>query len=483
MTSIKKSFFHNVLFLLSNILFPLISFSYASRIIGPEGFGKIQFILAFTQYFVLVAAMGISIFGVREIAKVRHNKRLLSKYISELLIINLIGSIIALGLYLIIIFSFDKFQDDFSLYLLGGLIVFSGFSTLDWFYNGTEEFHFLSIRSITIKSFALLGLFLFVKSSNDLFYYFIVVIFSVLGNNIWNLYKIRKLITFKFRHLDFKRHIPVLLTFLGTTVSISIYTVVDTLLLGFLADDVSVGYYTAAVKINKISIPIATALGVVLIPRITQSIANNDHKLLQSLTSKSFSFICLIGIPITFGLLVFAPEFIVSVSGVTFSKAILTMQITAPLALLIGFGHIFGFQLLIPAGLERKYLIATILGMLISVTLNLILIGKLKDVGTAIATVSGEFIVSLISFYFVYKYMSLSINWSIALKSFLACIIFIPLAYQIRLYFDDTVLRLIIAIPTAALLYFLIQTYIFKDPLVKEAMALLRNKLNINGKF
>lgn len=171
MASIKKNFFHNTLFLLSNLLFPLISFSYASRILGPEAYGKVQFVLVFAQYFVLVAAMGIPIFGVREIAKLRHDKNLLTNKVSELLIINIISSVFLMVVYIIIILSFGWFQEDFQLYLLGGLIVLTGFSTLDWFYNGVEQFHFLSIRSIVIKSISLIALFLFVKTKDDFILY------------------------------------------------------------------------------------------------------------------------------------------------------------------------------------------------------------------------------------------------------------------------------------------------------------------------
>ena len=468
MPSIKNNFFHNLLFLLSNILFPLVTFSYVSRILGPEGFGKIQFVVVFTQYFVMMAAVGIPIYGIREIAKVRHDKLLLSKLFSELIFINILTTIFVLGFYFFIIFTFNWFHNDLNFYILGGLLVFACFSTLDWFYNGVEQFRFISIRAITIKIIALIALFVFVRTKNDLIFYFLIIIFSTLGNNIWNLIRIRKFIRIQFKQLNLRQHVPVLLTLFGTTVSISIYTLIDTLLLGFLADETSVGFYSAAVKINKMTIPLVIALGTVLIPRITQSIENKDYSLLQSLIDKSFSFIVLLGIPISFGLFVFAPEFILSLSGSEFSEAILTMQITAPLVILIGLGHLFGFQLLIPAGLEKKYLYATLAGMTISVILNLLLISSFKDKGTAIATVAGEILVTFISFYYVNKKMKLTIQWSLVLKSMIASLIFLPIAYLLRAYPMDVVLRLLLAIVFSAFFYFIIQIYIFKEKQLKE---------------
>ena len=461
--SIKKSFFYNILFLLSNILFPLVTFAYVSRILGPEGYGKAQFIFVFAQYFVIIAAIGIPVYGVREIAKVRNNTSLLSKLFSELLFINILTTILLLAVYLVIIFSVHWFQHDLRLYLLGALLVFAGFSTLDWFYNGVEQFRFLYIRSITVKALALIALFILVKSKDDLVYYLLILIFSIIGNNIWNLLKIRKLITFRFKQLNLIQHLPILLTLFGTLVSISIYTFLDTVLLGFLADETSVGFYSAALKINKIAIPLVFALGTVLIPKITQSIANNDTHQLQKLIDKSFSYIVILGIPISIGLFVFASEFIFALSGTEFANATLTMKITAPLAIIIGLGHLFGFQLLIPAGLEKKYLTATIAGMLISVSLNLLLISSLKDKGTAIATVVGEVVVTIIAFYYVSKKIQLVFNWALALKSIAASLIFFPIAYLLRMYEINSIISLMIAICCSAFFYFAIQIFIFKE--------------------
>lgn len=450
------------------MLFPLVTFAYVSRILGPEAYGKIQFIFTFAQYFVVVAAIGIPVYGIREIAKVRHDKALLSKLFSELLLINIITTLLLLTAYFGLIFTVDWFQDDQNLYLLGGLLVFAGFSTLDWFYNGVEQFRFLSIRSITIKTLSLIALFIFVRTRNDLVFYFLILIFSIIGNNIWNLIKIRKLITFRFKQLHLLHHLPVLFTLFGTLVSISIYTVLDIVLLGFLSDDISVGFYSAALKINKIAIPIVFALGTVLIPKITQSIENNDRLQLQTLINKSFSYIVILGIPISIGLFVFAPEFILALSGPEFASATITMQITAPLAIIIGLGHLFGFQLLIPSGLEKKYLMATIAGMLISVALNLLLISSLKDKGAAIAIMGGEITVTFISFYWVNKKMNIAIEWRLALKAILATLIFFPIAYFLRMYEMNTIIRLMLAISASTFFYFAIQFYLFKDVQLKR---------------
>ena len=474
--SIKRNLFHNSLLLLSNLLFPFISFSYASRILGPEAFGKIQFILVFAQYFVLLAVIGIPHYGVREIAKIRHDQARISKTVSELLFLNVISSLLLLFVYLGVLFLVPWFHDDLQLYLLGGLIVISAFSNLDWYYKGMEQFRFLSMRSISIKAISLLALFIFVKTKEDLLLYFGVVIFSILANHLWNLWGIRKVISWRVKNLEIKRHLPALLTLLGTSVSISIYSVIDTLLLGFLANDTAVGLYTAALKINKITIPVLIALGTVLIPRITQSLESRDKTQVNKLINQSFAFTCLLGVPISFGLFLFAKEFIISISGPEFVNAVLTMKISAPLALIIGVAHIFGFQLLIPAGHERKYLWATLAGTGVSIALNLLLISSFEDKGAAVATLSSEIVVTGIAGYFAYRFLKLEIDWGLLFKALLSCLLFIPIAYGVRTISDNAIICLLIAVPLSALVYFSIQGWIFKNPLIDEAFVFARTK-------
>jgi len=468
--SVKKNFLHNILFILSNILFPIVSFSYTSRILGPEGIGKVQFIITFAQYFVMVAALGIPAYGIREVAKARGDQNKLNKLFSELLFINILTSLILLLIYIVIISFAGWFHQDLTFYILGGILILFGFSTLDWFYVGMEQFSFLSIRSIIIKVLALIWLFLFVKSPDDLIVFFLITVFSIIGNNIWNLVNLKGQITLRFKQLSLKKHLPVLFILFSTSIAISIYTLVDTLLLGFLADNKSVGYYTAAIKITKIAIPLVASLGTVLLPKIIQSINSGDNKLTQTLTDQSFSFICLLGIPISFGLFIYSREIMMVFSGDQFMDAITTMQIASPLVFLVGLGIIFGSQLLIPGGNEKGYLVATIFGLVISLILNLTLISAFKDKGTAFATVMSELVVSMTSYYFVRKRMQLHFNWILALKALGACAIFIPVAFLVRRLEVGEFIRLGMAVMVCAVGYFGIQFFIFKETLVRSVL-------------
>ena len=92
--SLTLNFLMNIVLTMSSFLFPLITFPYASRILLPEGMGKISFATSFISYFNIVAQLGIPVYGIRVCAQVRDNRDELSRTVRELFLINLVMDII-----------------------------------------------------------------------------------------------------------------------------------------------------------------------------------------------------------------------------------------------------------------------------------------------------------------------------------------------------------------------------------------------------
>jgi O-antigen/teichoic acid export membrane protein len=477
--STKHNFIYSIVLTISNLLFPLLSFPYVSRVIGPEGIGKVQFLVTFSQYFVLVAALGIPIYGIREVAKLSGDKKKISKLFSELFFINLITSIILTTSYIVIVFSIDRFSEEKDLYLISGLLIVLGFTSIDWLYNGLEEFKFITIRSVLIKLISLAGLYVFVISKEDVLNYLILTIFSTVGNNIWNILSLRNKVAIQFSDINLKKHLPILLTLFSTSIATSIYTVMDTIILGLLTNNTTVGFYTAAIKLNKIAIPLVVSLGVVLFPKISRSISENNFVETQNLVNKSFHFVCLIGVPISVGLFIFAPEILFFFSGSEFIPATVTMQIASPIVFFIGLGHVFGLQILIPSHKEKYYLLATILGMFISLGCNFLFIVMFQDKGAAIATLIGELAVSYLSYYFVVKKLKYQFYWMNLVKATISSLTFIPIAYFARLVFIGmSFIELSVMLIMSVIIYFIFQLFLFKDSILIEILGVINNKIN-----
>jgi O-antigen/teichoic acid export membrane protein len=469
LSATKRNYVFNLLLTGFNILFPVISFPYAAKILGPVGIGKVQFILSFTQYFALIAALGIPIYGVRVISQSAHDSKLLYKNLGELLSIHIACSIVISIVYFATIISFSFFSSDKSLYFLSALIILMGFTSIDWYFSGIENFKLIAIRSVSIKVVSLICLFLFVKVKSDYTIYLAISLFSILGNNIINIISVRKYIIIGYQGT--KKHLKPLMYTFGTTVATSMYTMLDTILIGFFADDRSVGLYSASIKLTKISIPFIISAATVLMPRISKLFGSGDYISLNIMLNKSFNFIVTTASPICIALIFLAPELIYVFSGTQFNEAILTMQILSPLALIIGLGYFWGFQILIPAGKEREMLISVIIGMAINLSLNCIMIPIYKQNGAAVANVISELMVTLAYMYFCLKVIPFKISHKPLVYNLLATIPFIIVVMLCKSLTHNTWYILFFSVISFIVLFFLVQIKLLKNSVVNELIA------------
>lgn len=461
----KRNYIYNLIITVFNILFPVLSFPYAARILGPSGIGKIQFVSNFAQYFALIAALGLPFYGVREIAKVKNDKNKLSKTFSELLYIYIITSVLFTVIFIVITVSVNRFNVDFKYYLTASSLILLGFCSVDWFYQGLEQFKTIAIRSIVVKLISLILLYTLVKNKNDLFIYMVITVFSFLGNNLMNMLILSRSIAFQTKELNVKRHIKPLIYILASTLSMAMYALFDTVLLGLLSDEKSVGFYTAGVKISKITLPLVTSIGGALIPQISRSFASNQKQFNQIITL-SFEFIIIISIPISFGLLVLAPEMIYVFSGPDFHRAVLPMQILSFLPFLIGMGNLFGVQILITAAKEKEMLISVATGMFVSLLGNILLVPPLKEIGGAISNTLTELIVALMFFYFVRKNFEINLSGKVIINSVLVSILFIPIVIGLRLIITNSIAIIAASFLLCSLIYIIATLFVFKNELL-----------------
>ena len=146
----KKSMIINIIFnaikTVLNLLFPLITFPYASRVLGVENIGLVQYYNSIISYFILFAGLGVSYYAVREGTKYRDDKDSLSKFSSELISILLITTFISYIMLFIIFFTNRSSFDEKLLVISSLSIMFSSLS-LEWIYQIKEDFVYISLRS------------------------------------------------------------------------------------------------------------------------------------------------------------------------------------------------------------------------------------------------------------------------------------------------------------------------------------------------
>jgi O-antigen/teichoic acid export membrane protein len=474
-----NNFFFNLIQSLSSVIFPLITFPYASRILGPDGIGMTNFAENLCRYFMLFSALGIPIYGVREIAKISSSFNLRSKIFSEIIVIHFVATSINVILYLIIIFSFNKFQHHVGIYLLGAFYIFINSFSIEWFFNGLSEFKFIALRSLLIRFLFVIGLFVLVRKSSDVFWYFSLNVMVMFVNNLINLYYCKNKVEFSIKNLEIMKHLRPLFYIFLSTLAISLYILIDTLILGFLKNETYVGYYTLASKLNKVPLTFIVALGIVLIPQLTLAVNEKDMVGFKKLINRSTDFVVIIGVPITIVLFLCSKQLIVLFSGSEFLPAIKSVQIMNGVSLLIGLSNIYGMQILVPMGEDKKLLISVLIGTILSLTLNFILIPIWADVGAALTNLLSELSVTIIMGYFASKLINLG---SPIKKLALQIIGYSPIMllglYISRFIYSDL---LYMGIVTFLILvsFLFVNLKLLKTPLTLEVFDVLKKKIKI----
>lgn len=394
--SLKLNFMMNAILAMSSFIFPLITFPYVSRILLPEGTGKVSFATSVISYFAMFAQLGIPTYGIRACAQVRDDREELTRTTHEILIINLVMTILAYIVLGVALVTVPRLQQDRTLFLIVSATLLFNTIGMEWLYKALEQYTYITVRSIAFKFVALIAMFLLIHEKSDYVIYGGISILASSASNVFNFANAHKYIGFRpVGEYNFKRHMKPIAVFFAMSCATTVYTNLDTVMLGFMKTDADVGYYNAAVKIKTILVSIVTSLGTVLLPRASYYVEHGMRKELYRITCKAINFVFLIATPLMVYFMLFAKEGIFFLSGDAYEGSILPMQIIMPTLLLIGLSNIMGIQILVPLGKEKVVLYSEIAGAVVDLIINWILIPTMASAGAAIGTLVAEAVVTL----------------------------------------------------------------------------------------
>lgn len=477
--SIKLNFIMNIILTMSSFIFPLITFPYVSRVLLPVGIGKVSMATSVITYFSMFAQLGIPTYGIRACAKVRDNREKLSKVAQELLIINIIMSMISYMVLIVLLFYVPKFRCEKELYVVLSFNIILTSIGMEWLYKALEQYTYITVRSVIFKFIALIFMFFLVHKQTDYVIYGGITIFAASASNILNLINAHKFINLKaVGNYNFRRHLKPVLIFFAMSCATTIYTNLDTIMLAFMVNDDAVGYYSAAVKIKGILVGVVTSLGTVLLPRASYYVENHLKNEFLGIAKKALSFVIIIAVPLMIYFIIFAKEGIFFLSGESFKNSILPMQIIMPTIVLIGLSNVMGIQMLIPLGNERVVLISVVCGAIVDLLVNIALIPVLGAAGASVGTLIAELIVCIVQHYAlssidfqVYKYLPLK-------QVFIGCLISSACCIWVKFLNFGSFFTLMIS----AIIFFgtyLIILTIKKEPLILDIDRQILKKLKL----
>lgn len=474
--SVKVNYILNLINTGTQMLFPLITFPYVCRVIEADGIGQINFFQSIISYISLFTCLGIPMYAIREIARNRSDVVQMNRTAMEILLLHSMLTLVGYAIVAILCLTVPQIQVNIPLFLILSLTIFFTAIGCEWFYQGIEDFKYITIRGLIIKTVSVVLLFIFVKSKTDLLYYGCYTVFGVLGGNIFNFFRLRKYIhreNIIFSELHIKRHIKPVLKVFSFSVVTSIYLQLNTVLLGFLKNALAVGYFAAATKVMQMLLTMSACLGSVMMPRASHLIAENKEDEFNRLIQKSYDFTLAIALPMTIGLIFCAPSLIMALCGVKFEHSILPSQIIAPIILMVAISNVFGIQVLFPKGKINIVTLCCGIGAVADLILNLCLIPFFSYIGTSIAYLGAE-VATTVSMYFIgRRYIPIIYFKKSHLTYALGCIVMAFALYGLSLLQLPTLTILLLQGCCGVLAYFIILC-ICKDEMLVQILSKIK---------
>lgn len=470
--NIRYNFLMNFILTISNFLFPLITFPYVSRILGPNGMGISSFAISIISYFVILATLGSATYGIRACSQVSENKDELSKVTHEIIFINLITMIISYLFLCFCVCLFDGLYENRESIAIASFMILLNVCSIEWFYRGVEKYTYITIVSLLFKLISLVSSFIFIQKSSDYFSFILISVISLSGSGIINLFNVKKYINFRFyNNYNLKRHIKPMMTFFFMSLAISVYTYTDSVLLGLFTNLDEVGFYNVAIRIKGILISIVTSLGVVLLPKLSLYIKKGMMNEFSRVLVLSLRFIVALSFPLVIFFIFFAKETILLLSGEQYFNSIPLLQISLAAVIIVGITNILGIQMLVPLGRENKLFVSVLCGAIINVVANFLLIPLLSSIGAAISMVLAEFSILLVQIYFLKKYIFLfmKVNY---IKVILSSIFSLGVASFFSSFILDNNFLLLLCSGSIFFIVYTITLFLLKERILVDVLKL-----------
>lgn len=451
--SLKYNSTLNTIKTLVSLIFPLISYPYALRVLQIENIGKDNVAVSIANYVALVAGLGISNYASREGARKRNDKYDFEQFAGQMFTINIISTAFAYIILFIILGTIEELHPYSSLILIHSLTIIGTLVGMDWINVAQEEYTYITVRTIFFQIVSMLLLFLFVKSFDDIIIYAAISAFSNIGANVANYIHIRKHIKIKVSLHELKSHLIPIFWLFASSIATIIYVNSDTTMLGILCGDRSAGLYGVSAKIYTIVDRIIAASIVVALPRLSNYYARGEEQLFKQTVNKVFENFSIILFPMMVGLFLFSGDVIEIIGGENCAEATNSLKILSVSLGFSIFGIFFTNAILFPMKREKEVSIITIISALVNLVLNIIFIPLAAHNGAAVTTVIAEAIVMFSQYFVVRKEQLLRVDKNTIWQIILGCTVIVAISSIIQHIIVNTIMKLIFGVLFSAIGY------------------------------
>jgi PST family polysaccharide transporter len=388
-----------------NYILPLLTVPYLVRILGPDYFGLLAFSTATISYFMLITDYGFNLSATRQISINRENLQKQNEIFSSVMMIKTALMIISFALMSLLVFSFEMFRENWELYFVTFGMVLGQVLFPVWLFQGMERMKYITFLNVGAKVFFTVCIFIFVREQGD---YLIVPLLTALGfivSGILSLYLAKKEfgVSFRWQPVQSIRfqladgwHV------FFSSISVSLYTISTTFILGLFTNNIAVGYFAAADKIVQAVKGLYSPVSQAIFPLISKKIHENKQAgliFIQKVTRIIGTAMFIISLL----LFLLAEQISNLILGEQYQQSIPLLQIMAFLPFIISISNLFAVQGLYNLG--KAALVSKFIGLIAILHLIIVTfsIYKFGTTGAVFGMLATEVIVTMVSIFYFRK--------------------------------------------------------------------------------
>lgn len=460
----RRNLIYNISYQILAYIAPILTTPYISRVLGASNIGKYSYGYSIAYYFVLFTMLGLNNYGNRQIAKCKGEGGDVNRTFCEIYYMQLIAGSISTLCYIL-----------FGLFIRNQLItwlflpyVISASLDVNWYFFGIERFDLTVIRNTIIKLLTIACIFIFVNSSNDLYVYTIILSAGYLLSQLimWT-FLLKDIKFIRIGILDIITHFKGNIILFIPIIAVSLYKIMDKIMLGYMSEMSEEGFYESSEKVIAIPMGIVTAIGTVMLPRIS-TLAVADKKKADSYFNPMIFISMIISSSLCFGMMAIAPEFVPLFYGGGYEKCVILYDVLLPSTLFLAYSNVIRTQYLIPYEKDIIFIKSVFGGAIINLIFNSLLIPNIASVGAAIGTLLAEAFVAIYQTIATWK--MLPQNRSLSYFLLLTIDGFVMFLCINHIYYQNIIVTLILKIIVGALIYILLVLFEFRDILLHQGL-------------
>lgn len=398
---VSRNMLLNIIKTFLSVIFPLITYPYATRILGVTNFGKVSYATSIVSYFSLIAGMGTANYAIREGGFLRFNRIKMQEFIKEIFLINLITTFFAYIILVVFLLFTPNLHEYALLILLQSISIIFVTIGVDWINIIFEDYIYISIRSMCIQIVSIFLLLMLVNDRNDYYLYASINVISNATIAVVNLRHICRKAKYEMNWLglemnnkicwsSIRKHIKPIMILFSNNLAVSVYCNIDITMVGWICGDYYVGLYSIVAKVYSILKQIIAAAYTVTVTRLSELYGNNDRLRYKKLLNDTITNIFVLAIPV--GVIVFewADTILLLIGGENFLVAKTSLRILSVAIIFAVFGGTWAYCINMPMKKERINLLSTTIGAIENLLLNFIFIPTLGINGAAYTTLLAE---------------------------------------------------------------------------------------------